>query len=536
MTDTTPFTEFAFPATGAPTSRTSPDRWSDIINVKDFGAKGDGVTDDRAALQAAFDAAWGPAASSHGNTFAVNTPVFLPRGNYKVSDYLTITGAWGGRIYGAGPQQTTITTYTGQQPSVAFEGWRPILWLNGCNYFQIDNLHFSTQRDSTTVALTSITNASPAVFTKAAHGLGDGEIVTLSTTGTLPSPLIPATAPQPTVYYVTNVTVNTFQLAYIAGGTPINTASAGSGTHSYIKHKTVCVWFGPDGANGGTSAHGNIIMNCQTFNSNYGYIHGSAPSGANSENTYIGCYASYHDVGLLISGANTLNIRWIGGGMDFCDVVGIKSNNSACIAAIAAMATSGNFLDFDIAASDSVSIIGTRSECWKCIRTNTAVFASSFSQSTVSGSVTATVSGQVMTVSAVIGGFLAIGMVVEGSGITAGTVILGQISGTRASTGTYLLSTSNTVASPTTIKMYIVFGYPAKLLTFCSSQVHDYDMAGQGVYVVAGLPAPKAGLKGLSMFVTDSTVAASGNFAAIVAGGSNNAVPVFCDGTNWRIG
>jgi len=37
-------------------------------------------------------------------------------------------------------------------------------------------------------------------------------------------------------------------------------------------------------------------------------------------------------------------------------------------------------------------------------------------------------------------------------------------------------------------------------------------------------------------FVNDSTVAAAGNFGAIVAGGGANIVPVFSDGTNWRIG
>lgn len=50
---------------------------------------------------------------------------------------------------------------------------------------------------------------------------------------------------------------------------------------------------------------------------------------------------------------------------------------------------------------------------------------------------------------------------------------------------------------------------------------------------VASLPTPTVPTRG---FVTDSTVAASGNFGAIVAGGGGNTVPVFFDGTNWRIG
>ena len=50
------------------------------------------------------------------------------------------------------------------------------------------------------------------------------------------------------------------------------------------------------------------------------------------------------------------------------------------------------------------------------------------------------------------------------------------------------------------------------------------------------LMVPSAGNAGYRCFVTDSTVAASGNFGAIVVGGSTNFVPVYSDGANWRIG
>lgn len=75
----------------------------------------------------------------------------------------------------------------------------------------------------------TISNASPGVVTKTDHGLSSGQALTLTTTGALPTGL---TAGQ--VYYVVNPSLNTFQLATTPTGTPINTSSAGSGTHTAV--------------------------------------------------------------------------------------------------------------------------------------------------------------------------------------------------------------------------------------------------------------------------------------------------------------
>ncbi len=52
-----------------------------------------------------------------------------------------------------------------------------------------------------------------------------------------------------------------------------------------------------------------------------------------------------------------------------------------------------------------------------------------------------------------------------------------------------------------------------------------------GTVTVAQLPA--AGSSGRRLFVTDATVT---TFASIVVGGGANRVPIYDDGTNWRIG
>ena len=52
---------------------------------------------------------------------------------------------------------------------------------------------------------------------------------------------------------------------------------------------------------------------------------------------------------------------------------------------------------------------------------------------------------------------------------------------------------------------------------------------------VSALPSSSVA-DGTRAFVSDSNVAAAGNFGAIVAGSGANIVPVYYDGTNWRIG
>jgi hypothetical protein len=88
----TPFTNFAFRATGGNTSRTMPDRLADVYNVKDFGAVGNGSHDDRQNIQDAMDYA-----VARGGGI-----VFFPRGSYYVRSKLIPTGNNAIHLVGSG--------------------------------------------------------------------------------------------------------------------------------------------------------------------------------------------------------------------------------------------------------------------------------------------------------------------------------------------------------------------------------------------------------------------------------------------------
>ncbi len=77
-------------------------------NVKDFGAKGDGKTDDTAAIQAAIRSAQASGSWKLGDTGGI---VFFPQGRYEVSSTITTAAgqnSTGSILWGAGAQATRI--------------------------------------------------------------------------------------------------------------------------------------------------------------------------------------------------------------------------------------------------------------------------------------------------------------------------------------------------------------------------------------------------------------------------------------------
>lgn len=93
--------------------------------------------------------------------------------------------------------------------------------------YTMNNTDLTWKPVSKVIALTSISNGTPAVFTLNSHGRSNGQTIVLSTTGALPTGLIVGT-----VYYIINTATNTFNVSLTSGGAAVNTTGAGSGTHS----------------------------------------------------------------------------------------------------------------------------------------------------------------------------------------------------------------------------------------------------------------------------------------------------------------
>lgn len=126
---------FRFDGTNWALERTPVKSGEYIINVKDFGARGDGSTDDTTAIQNAINVA-----TRNGSGLSPCATVYFPRGVYNVSSGLTYTGDQASTVKFIGDQyaqnQTgTTINYTGGAGATLFK-------VNGGNNCLIKSIEF----------------------------------------------------------------------------------------------------------------------------------------------------------------------------------------------------------------------------------------------------------------------------------------------------------------------------------------------------------------------------------------------------------
>jgi len=93
-------------ATGSTTARSLANRFADVVNVKDFGAVGDGVTDDTAAIQAAINYV----ASIGSGTIVFPHGTFLVTSGFLITTPIKFVGDGNGWYAWVGVTATTGTT------------------------------------------------------------------------------------------------------------------------------------------------------------------------------------------------------------------------------------------------------------------------------------------------------------------------------------------------------------------------------------------------------------------------------------------
>jgi hypothetical protein len=140
-------------ASGATTARPLAARFSETVNVKDFGAAGNGVTDDTVAIQAAF------AATADGST------IVFPAGSYVVAPVATVQYHDLGAPNGV--RKTAVTVTGRKNLTVRGDGTvniivngtgteRVAFFFTGCTNVKIEGLGFGLTNVATSVGGGSI--------------------------------------------------------------------------------------------------------------------------------------------------------------------------------------------------------------------------------------------------------------------------------------------------------------------------------------------------------------------------------------------
>lgn len=249
-------------ATGGNTTRTLADHFADELNARDFGALGNGITDDTSAVLGAIVASAGVAPlrlsagpSGAATTYLINT---ADATGYAVANSVHIVCDPGVTVSGAGQAGDIFRLKMPTNGAGLPADGIPYVWFDGCRYDQTAQKNSTSipysgsypatvlptttataeaisVRGAYTTAANTITASAAAdtITTASDNGFVVRDPVRFTTTGTLPGGISASTT-----YYVANITSTTvFQVATTPGGAALNITSAGTGTNSVTATK-----------------------------------------------------------------------------------------------------------------------------------------------------------------------------------------------------------------------------------------------------------------------------------------------------------
>jgi hypothetical protein len=242
------------------------------VNVRGYGATGNGTTDDTAAIQAAINAA--PAGST----------LRIPDGTYKLS--------------GSGSELLLIN----KPINIECAGWNTILSVSSSVPNTTDVIHITSSTggnngmtirncsilsvNGSSKAITAATNATPISITSTAHGFSTGNTIKVS--GVLGNTNANGT------WVITVVDANTFTL----NGSKGNAAYTSGGTAAFVP--------GRHGINLDVTS-GNVIQNIQFLHNTIGPFGGRALVTTNTAPVQNGVFLLRAEDNILRNGVNLSN-------------------------------------------------------------------------------------------------------------------------------------------------------------------------------------------------------------------------------------
>lgn len=516
------FENVLFKSTIGTTNRTEAARWSDIKNLKDFGAVGNSVADDAAAIQAAVDYSTSPYATLQRGI------VFVPPGSFKTT--------------------VPVTFNMNSVPSIVFQGCGYISQIignfadyvlkrdnalgpanGGCH---IERLYVTnTHATGGCIELGSVVSASVRDCV-----LGGYRCLNLTASDGGSSQGVAVDAVSFSSGGLNNA------VAIISGGNcTITNCDITGFRYGVVAYSLGCNIIGCRfEVNGGTAGGGDAGSAIAFGIIPAGPLSNSYSGRGMGAFSIIGCTFESNYTSIDIAGGTS------GGLISACgfqqshagSTYGIRMRASLKQCTFSNLNVGVDVLNAAIEVAGGAS--GARSQITfeNVIATNAGLNIAGVNGASADGVNpacvgTGSISGTTFTATTISSGAVAIGQTLNISGVAPETRIVRQITGSAGSTGTYEVTVSQTVAGPLTFRTAMYWDFSG---VDCATGMNFVNCDIQPTWKFAQLPGPSfpGGIGrqiGDMVFITDGNQATIGG--NVTAGGSANVGYVIWNGSNW---